>query len=212
MRSPQRYFRGPLAIGAVAVLAAYAAHALRPWVDEGWHGAPAWSLACRGYMGTPCFAEDGLKDIHRYTYWIMPIYPVAQAVWYRLSQFQSGVHARAAGFLRIAWIARLDAGFPPPDRGHFRRVAVHGLDGVRLYQPERRGYRPSGRDGLRLSGWGVCRISSLAGEEPAPGYSAQPNPGGRQRPHPPEWRHAFVSGRPLAGGLFRIAATSGRLM
>src|ERR1017187_1340738 len=35
------------------------------------------------------------------------------------------------------------------------------------------------------------------------GYSAQPNAGGRQRAHPPEWRHALVSGRPLAGALFR---------
>ena len=93
MRSPQGYPRGRLAIGAVVILAAYAAlsagtaHALRPWIDEGWHGAPAWSLAFRGYMGTPCFVEAGLKDIDRYTYWIMPIYPVAQAIWYRLFSF-----------------------------------------------------------------------------------------------------------------------------
>jgi hypothetical protein len=93
MRSEQRYLKRPLAIGAVAALAAYialsagTAHALRPWVDEGWHGAPAWSLAFRGYMGTPCYVEAGLKDIDRYTYWIMPIYPVAQAIWYRLFSF-----------------------------------------------------------------------------------------------------------------------------
>ena len=68
-------------------LSAGTAHALRPWIDEGWHGAPAWSLAFRGYMGTPCYVEAGLKDIDRYTYWIMPIYPVAQAVWYRLFSF-----------------------------------------------------------------------------------------------------------------------------
>lgn len=93
MQSAQGHLRIPLAIGAVAVLAAYAAlsagtaHALRPWVDEGWHAAPAWSLAFRGYMGTPCFVEAGLKDIDRYTYWIMPIYPVAQAIGYRLFGF-----------------------------------------------------------------------------------------------------------------------------
>jgi 4-amino-4-deoxy-L-arabinose transferase-like glycosyltransferase len=63
------------------------AHTLRPWVDEGWHGAPAWSLAFRGYMGTPCYVEAGLKDIDRYTYWIMPIYPVLQAAWYRIWGF-----------------------------------------------------------------------------------------------------------------------------
>ena len=68
-------------------LSAGTAHALRPWVDEGWHGAPAWSLAFRGYMGTPCYVEAGLKDIDRYTYWIMPIYPVLQAAWYRIFSF-----------------------------------------------------------------------------------------------------------------------------
>ncbi|HVN05171.1 MAG TPA: glycosyltransferase family 39 protein, partial [Bryobacteraceae bacterium] len=68
-------------------LSAGTAHALRPWVDEGWHGAPAWSLAFRGYMGTPCYVEAGLKDIDRYTYWIMPIYPVLQAAWYRVFSF-----------------------------------------------------------------------------------------------------------------------------
>lgn len=82
-----------LGIGLVAIVAVYiglsagTAHALRPWVDEGWHGAPAWSLAFRGYMGTPCYVQAGLKDIDRYTYWIMPIYPVTQAVWYRLFSF-----------------------------------------------------------------------------------------------------------------------------
>jgi hypothetical protein len=38
-------------------------------------------------MGTPCYVEDGLKDIDRYTYWIMPIFPVTQAIWYRLSHY-----------------------------------------------------------------------------------------------------------------------------
>ena len=66
------------------------AHALRPWVDEGWHGAPAWSLAYRGYMGTPSFVEPELKDVDRYTYWIMPLYPVIQAGWYRIFTFSLG--------------------------------------------------------------------------------------------------------------------------
>jgi 4-amino-4-deoxy-L-arabinose transferase-like glycosyltransferase len=70
-----------------SALSAGTAHALRPWVDEGWHGAPAWSLAFRGYMGTPSFVDSTLKDISRYTYWIMPLYPLAQAVWYRVFSF-----------------------------------------------------------------------------------------------------------------------------
>ncbi len=63
------------------------AHALRPWVDEGWYGTPAWSLAFRGYMGTPSFYDPGLKDVSRYSYWIMPLYPVLQAGWYRIFGF-----------------------------------------------------------------------------------------------------------------------------
>jgi hypothetical protein len=83
------------AIAAIILLAYIAlstgtAHALRPWIDEGWHGAPAWSLAFRGYMGTPCFVDPALKDIGRYTYWIMPIYPVLQALWYRVVGFSLG--------------------------------------------------------------------------------------------------------------------------
>src|ERR1022692_2292115 len=114
---------------AYAALSAGTAHALRPWVDEGWHGAPAWSLAFRGYMGTPGFAVAGLKDIDRYTYWIMPIYPVAQAIWYRLFSFSlASLRALSifCGLLGFTWIGGLAARFPPPDRGHLRRVAVHG--------------------------------------------------------------------------------------
>jgi hypothetical protein len=85
---PARYWIiGAVVLLAYVALGAGTAHALRPWIDEGWHGAPAWSLAFRGYMGTPCFVEAGLKDIDRYTYWIMPIYPVLQALWYRLFSF-----------------------------------------------------------------------------------------------------------------------------
>ncbi len=80
-------------------------------------------------MGTPGFAEAGLKDIDRYTYWIMPIYPVAQAIWYRLFSFSlASMRALSifCGLLGFTWIGGLAARFPPPDRGHLRRVAVHG--------------------------------------------------------------------------------------
>lgn len=93
MSSPHVPHRKSWAIYAAVIailflaLSAGSAHALRPWIDEAWHGAPAWSLAFRGYMGTPSFVEPELKDIDRYTYWIMPIYPVIQAGWYRLFSF-----------------------------------------------------------------------------------------------------------------------------
>jgi len=88
------------------------AYTLRPWIDEGWHGAPAWSLAFRGYMGTPCFVDPGLQDIDRYTYWIMPIYPVVQAAWYHIAGF-SLLSMRALSILCVllallcwAWVYR----------------------------------------------------------------------------------------------------------
>jgi len=86
-RSAKVWVIGAVILVAYIGLSTGTAHALRPWIDEGWHGVPAWSLAFRGYMGTPCFVEAGLKDIDRYTYWIMPIYPVIQALWYRLFSF-----------------------------------------------------------------------------------------------------------------------------
>jgi hypothetical protein len=88
-----RSLAAPLIVITIVILLAYlalsvgTAHALRPWIDEGWHGAPAWSLAFRGYMGTPSFVDSELKDINRYTYWVMPIYPVIQAGWYRIFHF-----------------------------------------------------------------------------------------------------------------------------
>ncbi len=90
-RSPKLYVIAGFVILFYIALAAGTAHSLRPWIDEGWHGAPAWSLAFRGFMGTPCFVDPGLKDIDRYTYWIMPIYPLVQAVWYRIFGFSLAI-------------------------------------------------------------------------------------------------------------------------
>jgi hypothetical protein len=62
---------------------------LRPWIDEAWYGTPALTLITGGYMGTPCF--DGvtyrLPGVDRHAYWIMPVYPLVQAVWYMLVPF-----------------------------------------------------------------------------------------------------------------------------
>jgi hypothetical protein len=76
-----------VAIPVYLSLAAGTAHSLRPWFDEGQHAAPAWSLAFRGSMGTPCLVAPALKDINRYTYWIMPVDPLIQVAWYRVFSF-----------------------------------------------------------------------------------------------------------------------------
>lgn len=64
-----------------------------PWVDEGVFASPAYNLAFHGFMGTTVLEPRGswlngdLKGIHDYTYWVMPLYLVAQAGWYRLFGF-----------------------------------------------------------------------------------------------------------------------------
>lgn len=64
-----------------------------PWIDEGWFASPAYNLAFHGFMGTTVLEPTGswlkgeLKGIHEFTYWVMPLYLVAQAGWYRLFGF-----------------------------------------------------------------------------------------------------------------------------
>src|SRR5438132_145318 len=66
---------------------------LRPWCDEGWFSSPALNLITKGYMGTSVLDPTAswrsvqLGGIHDYTYWIMPLYPLAQAAWYKLTGF-----------------------------------------------------------------------------------------------------------------------------
>jgi hypothetical protein len=66
---------------------------LRPWCDEGWFSSPAWNLLTRGNMGTSVldptasWRSVNLAGINQYTYWIMPLYPVAEAAWYKATGF-----------------------------------------------------------------------------------------------------------------------------
>jgi 4-amino-4-deoxy-L-arabinose transferase-like glycosyltransferase len=63
----------------------------RPWCDEAWFSSPALSLMTRGYMGTPVLDPASrwipLPGIDRYTYWIMPLYPLSQVPWYKIFGF-----------------------------------------------------------------------------------------------------------------------------
>jgi len=75
------------------VLAAGSLLTLRPWCDEGWFAAPAHSLMTHGDMGTEVLDPTAnwrsvrLTGIHEYTYWIMPLYPLAQTAWYNVAGF-----------------------------------------------------------------------------------------------------------------------------
>ena len=86
-------------LALVVILAVYFglalanARTLMPWCDEAWFAGPAVNLVTRGYMGTPvldptaAWGEVGFRDIRqvdRYTYWIMPLFPFTLSVWFRI--------------------------------------------------------------------------------------------------------------------------------
>lgn len=62
----------------------------RPWCDEGWFASIGWSLIHRGVMGMSVLDPHGyifhtnVEGIDRYTYWVMPGYPLLQAAWYKV--------------------------------------------------------------------------------------------------------------------------------
>ena len=75
------------------VLATGHVRTLRPWCDEGWFSSPALNLLTKGHMGTSVldptatFRSVQLTGINEATYWIMPLYILAQAAWYTLVGF-----------------------------------------------------------------------------------------------------------------------------
>lgn len=75
----------------LVILAGHAAlsisHALtlRPWSDEGAMANPAYDLMTRGSLGTTLWEESQWPGIHHHTYYIMPLYALAQAAWYKLT-------------------------------------------------------------------------------------------------------------------------------
>src|ERR1700675_3470703 len=77
------------AVLVFVLLAVGTVRSLRPWFDEAQHGTPAWTLVDKGYMGTPSLdmGPTGMQRIDRYSYWIMPLYPLVQAAWYTIVPF-----------------------------------------------------------------------------------------------------------------------------
>src|SRR6185369_9070971 len=75
------------------LLAVGSARTLLPWCDEAWFASPALNLINSGYMGTSVldptadFRTNRIQGINRYTYWIVPLYPVTQALWDKLLGF-----------------------------------------------------------------------------------------------------------------------------
>ena len=75
------------------VLAVLSAHVNLPGTDEAWFASPALNLITKGYFGTSvldptaAFRTNNLTGINQHTYWIVPLYPLVQAAWYRVVGF-----------------------------------------------------------------------------------------------------------------------------
>lgn len=75
---------------ATATLSAFT---LLPNVDEAWFTIPGYNLANNGFFGTTVleettsFRQVRLDGVNQYTYWIMPAFPIIQAVWGKIVGF-----------------------------------------------------------------------------------------------------------------------------
>jgi hypothetical protein len=84
------------------VVAAVAAHNRTPWSDEGQFSSASYNLAKHGFFGTTVIelAGTSLTRMDRHTYWIMPLFPLGQSLWYKV--FPASVFWTRA--FTIAWI------------------------------------------------------------------------------------------------------------
>lgn len=107
--------RRPALFFLVAVLAVYLVLAGRMalseyvWSNEAWLANPAITLIHKGYLGTTILESKGtwLEGIDRHTYWIPPLHPLVQALWYRLFGFSlltlRWLSITAGAVLLLAW-------------------------------------------------------------------------------------------------------------
>jgi 4-amino-4-deoxy-L-arabinose transferase-like glycosyltransferase len=91
------------------VLAGWTAFAEYVWSNEAWFASPALTLIHKGYLGTTILESKGtwLEGIDRHTYWIPPLHPLMQALWYRLFGFSllalRWLSIAAGAALLLAW-------------------------------------------------------------------------------------------------------------
>jgi len=71
------------------LLASWTAVTGNIWDNEAWFASPAFTLIHKGYLGTTILESKGtwMEGIDRRTYWIPPLHPLLQAMWYRLFGF-----------------------------------------------------------------------------------------------------------------------------
>src|SRR3974377_1170233 len=75
--------------GMLVFLALSIGHSLTrcPWWDEGVFADIALNLRNFGHLGSTVLDPNGwleLPDVHRYTYWHFPLYPMSLGYWFRL--------------------------------------------------------------------------------------------------------------------------------
>jgi hypothetical protein len=86
-------------------LAVFCAHTNLPWSDEAWFASPAFNLITKGNFGTSVldptatFRTNNLTGIHEHTYWIVPLFPLAEAAWFQAI----GYGLMQARYLSILW-------------------------------------------------------------------------------------------------------------
>ncbi|MGO9259619.1 MAG: hypothetical protein ACLQU1_25400 [Bryobacteraceae bacterium] len=74
-------------------LAVATARTLMPWCDEAWFSGPALHLLRWSTMGTPVLDATAtwhgrnLTGIGQYTYWITPLYPFSEFLWFHVMPF-----------------------------------------------------------------------------------------------------------------------------
>ncbi len=85
-----------LTIGAYLSLMLSRAATNSPYVDEATYILPAWNMATHGSFGTPVIEPSSSSNplmtishagIREHTYWVMPLFPLSEAVWIRMFEF-----------------------------------------------------------------------------------------------------------------------------
>jgi 4-amino-4-deoxy-L-arabinose transferase-like glycosyltransferase len=82
-----------VAVGIFVIVALLFVQRRAPWNDEGWFADASLNLAYKGYMGTSVIEPTGThlptppSGIAEYTYWVLPLYLLVQAGWYKVVGF-----------------------------------------------------------------------------------------------------------------------------
>lgn len=71
-----------------------------PWCDEAWFASSAVNLVRKGFMGNTILADEtGFPELHRYTYWLPPMYFLAEALTFKVA----GVGLLQIRFISLLW-------------------------------------------------------------------------------------------------------------